>query len=132
MNLRYFFCGMLMVVVAYGNQPLPFNDSSVRVEYVVDSFDDEKIESVIPRSTLESIIQSADGVYFGNIGECSCGCAGGDIYFYGASDSIPSFFSSALMDRICTSISGDLVLIWKLKNQNELKIIIDSLKVKKK
>ena len=109
-------------------QPLYASDARVaKVRYIIDSFDNDEIVSEIPISQLENVLQDADSVYFGKVGECTCDCAGGDILFSFFNDKKTKFFASAKMDKICSLIGEDLVLIWKLKNSDKLKNIIDLL-----
>ena len=103
----------------------------VKVRYIIDSFNDDEIVSEIPISYLETVLQDADSVYFGKVGQCTCDCAGGDILFSFFNDKKTKFFASAKMDKICSLIGEDLVLIWKLKNSDKLKNIIDLLTRKK-
>ena len=73
---------LLLVTFAFAAKPVPFEYNKVRILYVIDSFDDEKVEAVLPRSVLDSILLDVDSVFFAPLGACDCACAGGDIFFY--------------------------------------------------
>ena len=69
---------LLLVTFAFAAKPVPFEYNKVRILYVIDSFDDEKVEAALPRSVLDSILQDVDSVYFAPFGACDCDCAGDD------------------------------------------------------
>lgn len=120
-------CG-LTAIAAHGAPLPPLDSTSIRVEYVLESSNNEKAESILSRQVLESVIQSADSVYFGNVSDCTCECDGGDLFFYFANGKKvkPVFFSSALMDRLCSTVGNNQALIWRLKDSSKLKAVIDS------
>lgn len=39
---------LLLVTFAFAAKPVPFEYNKVRILYVIDSFDDEKVEAVLP------------------------------------------------------------------------------------
>lgn len=129
-KIGFFILFFLSLNPACSQTPHFDHHSKIKVEYVVDSFDDETIESTILSSELESIIQSADSVYFGSTTECECECAGGNLLFYFSDEkkAPANFYTGALYDRLCSPLNNKINLIWKFKDSSRLNAIIKALK----
>lgn len=119
---------LLLVTFAFAAKPVPFEYNKVRILYVIDSFDDEKVEAVLPRSVLDSILQDVDSVYFAPFGACDCDCAGGDIFFYlSKKKDIRAIFKANFPDRICSKASDSLDLVLRLKDDRKIKALEEKL-----
>ncbi|MBO4830274.1 MAG: hypothetical protein J5534_12775 [Fibrobacter sp.] len=120
---------LLLVTFAFAAKPVPFEYNKVRILYVIDSFDDEKVEAVLPRSVIDSILQDVDSVYFAPFGACDCDCAGDDLYFYfSEKQKAPAKFHVAVgMPKICTGFTDNLDLVLRLKSADKINAIADSL-----
>lgn len=119
---------LLLVTFAFAAKPVPFEYNKVRILYVIDSFDDEKVEAVLPRSVLDSILLDVDSVFFAPLGACDCDCAGGDIFFYlSKKKDIRAIFKANFPDRICSKASDSLDLVLRLKDDRKIKALEEKL-----
>lgn len=127
--IKNIFLCIVMATFAFAAKPVPFEYNKVRVLYVIDSFDDEKVEAVVPRSVIDSILQDVDSVYLAPFGSCECDCAGDDLYFYfSEKPKAPAKFHVAVgMPEICTGFTDNLDLVLRLKNTDKIKALADSL-----
>ncbi|WP_173384481.1 hypothetical protein [Fibrobacter succinogenes] len=125
---KVFLC-IVLAAFAFAAKPVPFEYNKVRILYVIDSFDDEKVEAVLPRSVIDSILQDVDSVYFAPFGACDCDCAGDDLYFYfSEKQKAPAKFHVAVgMPKICTGFTDNLDLVLRLKSTDKIKALADSL-----
>lgn len=128
MRKTFFLC-IILATFAFAAKPVPFEYNKVRVLYVIDSFDDEKVEAVVPRSVIDSILQDVDSVYLAPFGSCECDCAGDDLYFYfSEKQKAPAKFHVAVgMPEICTGFTDNLDLVLKFKSTDKIKALADSL-----
>ena len=119
---------LLLVTFAFAAKPVPFEYNKVRILYVIDSFDDEKVEAVLPRSVIDSILQDVDSVYFAPFGACDCDCAGGDIIFYPSNkENARALFKTNSIARLCSSVSDSLDLVLRLKDNRKIKTLGENL-----
>ena len=120
---------VVLATVAFAAKPVPFEYNKVRVLYVIDSFDDEKVEAVVPRPVIDSILQDVDSVYLAPFGSCECDCAGDDLYFYfSEKQKAPAKFHVAVgMPKICSDFTDNLDLVLRLKSTGKIKALADSL-----
>lgn len=117
-----------MVSTLCATQPSPtFTD--VRVKFVIDSFDNDEIETKIPYSLLESVLQSVDSVYLSPLGQCNCDCAGGDLSFYLSKkeNASASFYTNIGLSHICSPINQNTELVLRVKDKHKIKAIADTL-----
>lgn len=115
-----------MLTASYSQSSYFEKPFKIKVEYIVDSFENEALESTISSSVLENLIQNADTVYFGSTGECECDCAGGDLLFYFSNDKKHvNFYTGGMYDRLCSPLSERINLIWKFKDSKGLKAVVD-------
>ena len=119
----------LVAIASFAAKPVPFEYDSVRVLYIIDSFDDEKVEAVLPRSVIDSVLQDVDSVYLAPMGHCDCDCAGDDLYFYFSEKrKAPAKFHVAVgMPKICSGFTDNLDLVLRLKSTDKIKALADSL-----
>ena len=114
---------LLLVTFAFAAKPVPFEYNKVRILYVIDSFDDEKVEAVLPRSVLDSILLDVDSVFFAPLGACDCACAGGDIFFYLSKKKILEPFSRQIS---LTAFVVKLATAWTKKIEDDDDDVDDS------
>ena len=117
------------VTFIFAAKPIPSESAFVRIEYVIDSFDNEEIDTIMPRSTLESILQDVDSVYLAPYGSCLCDCAGGDLFFYlfEKGKKKLKFHANKGMPEICNYFTDSLNLVFKLKDASKINALADSL-----
>lgn len=121
-----------MVSALAASRPSPtFPD--VRVKFVIDSFDNEEIDTKIPYSMLESILQSVDSVYLAPQGQCDCDCAGGDLIFYLSEkkNASVSFYTNIGLSHFCSPVGQNMELVLRVKDNHKIKAIADALMGKK-
>ncbi|SHK42461.1 MULTISPECIES: hypothetical protein [unclassified Fibrobacter] len=113
----------------FAAKPMPSESAFVRIEYVIDSFDNEEIDTIMPRATLESILQDVDSVYLAPYGSCLCDCAGGDLFFYlfEKGKKKLKFHANKGMPEICNYFTDSLDLVFKLKDASKINALADSL-----
>ena len=130
----FFVLFFLTTAVAFAANPKPLETDSVKVLYVIDSFDNEEVETVMPRAVLDSILQDVDSVYLGHAHSCVCDCAGGDVlfYFYEKGKARAKFYGNRGMSQICNRFTDSLDLVFKLKNARKINALTDSLMKKRK
>lgn len=122
------FVATFVVSTLCATQPSPtFTD--VRVKFVIDSFDNDEIETKIPYSLLESVLQSVDSVYLSPLGQCNCDCAGGDLSFYLSKkeNASASFYTNIGLSHICSPINQNTELVLRVKDKHKIKAIADTL-----
>jgi hypothetical protein len=91
-------------------------------------FDDEIVDTEMPRSVLDSILQDVDSVYFAPFGACDCDCAGGDIFFYPSNKKdTRAIFKANSPARICSKASDSLDLVLRLKDNRKIKALEENL-----
>lgn len=122
---------------ALAAKSVPLETDSVKVLYVIDSNDDEKVELMMSRSVLDSILQDVDSVYLAPFGACLCDCFGEDQLFFSFYDKKKShrkFYGNKGMPKICNQFTSSLDMVFKLKNARKINALADSLfkKAKKK
>ena len=120
---------VVLATFAFAAKPVPFEYNKVRVLYIIDSFDDEKVEAVLPRSVIDSVLQDVDSVYLAPMGHCDCDCAGGDLYFYFSEKrKAPVKFHTVVgLPEICGGFTDNLDLVLRLKSTDKVKALADSL-----
>ena len=125
---KVFLC-IVLAAFAFAAKPVPFEYNKVRVLYVIDSFNDEEVEAVVPRSVIDSILQDVDSVYLAPKGHCDCDCAGDDLYVYfSEKKKDTSKFNVALgMPKICRDFKVNIDLVIRLTSTDKIKQITDSL-----
>ena len=118
------------VTFIFAAKTMPSESAFVRIEYVIDSFDNEEIDTIMPRATLESILQDVDSVYLAPYSSCYCDCAGGDLFFYlfEKGEKKLKFHANEGMSEICNYFTDSLNLVFKLKNASKINALADSLK----
>ena len=127
----------LSSVFTFAAKSVPLETDSVKVLYVIDSNDDEKVELMMSRSVLDSILQDVDSVYLAPSGACLCDCFGEDqlfFSFYDKKQSHRKFYGNKGMPEICNQFTSSLDMVFKLKNARKINALADSLfkKAKKK
>lgn len=130
MFYSYFFA--FAATFIFAEKPKPSESAFVRIKFVIDSFDNEEIDTIMPRATLESILQDVDSVYLAPYGSCLCDCAGGDLFFYlfEKGKKKLKFHANKGMPEICNYFTDSLDLVFKLKDANKINALADSLKKK--
>lgn len=105
------------------------NPVSNEAKVVIDSFDNDEIETKIPYSLLESVLQSVDSVYLSPLGQCNCDCAGGDLSFYLSKkeNASASFYTNIGLSHICSPINQNTELVLRVKDKHKIKAIADTL-----
>ena len=126
---KILFVFLFVINAAFAGFPSPVKSANIRVVYIVDTFDDDVIDTEVPRSVLDSILQDVDSVYFAPFGACDCDCAGDDLYFYfSEKQKAPAKFHVAVgMPQICTGFTDNLDLVLRLKSTDKIKNLADSL-----
>ena len=125
----------LSIEFALAAKAVPLETDSVKVLYVIDSIDDEKVEVIMPRSVLDSIFQDVDSVYLASYGACLCDCFGDDqlfFSFYDKSQFHGKFYGSKGLPQICNQLTSSLDLVFKLKNARKINALANSLSKKRK
>ncbi len=125
----------LSIEFALAAKAVPLETDSVKVLYVIDSIDDEKVEVIMPRSVLDSIFQDVDSVYLASYGACLCDCFGDDqlfFSFYDKSQFHGKFYGSKGLPQICNQLTSSLDLVFKLKNARKINTLANSLSKKRK
>jgi len=125
----------LSSVFTFAAKSVPLETDSVKVLYVIDSIDDEKVEVIMPRSVLDSIFQDVDSVYLASYGACLCDCFGDDqlfFSFYDKSQFHGKFYGSKGLPQICNQLTSSLDLVFKLKNARKINALANSLSKKRK
>ncbi len=67
---KILFVFLFVINAAFAGFPSPVKSANIRVVYIVDTFDDDVIDTEVPRSVLDSILQDVDSVYFAPFGAC--------------------------------------------------------------
>ena len=125
---KYCLFFLFIINAAFAGFPSPVKSANIRVVYIVDTFDDDVIDTEVPRSVLDSILQDVDSVYFAPFGACDCDCAGGDIFFYlSKKKDIRAIFKANFPDRICSKASDSLDLVLRLKDDRKIKALEEKL-----
>ena len=125
---KYCLFFLFIINAAFAGFPSPVKSANIRVVYIVDTFDDDVIDTEVPRSVLDSILQDVDSVYFAPFGACDCDCAGGDIFFYlSKKKDIRAIFKANFPDRICSKASDSLNLVLRLKDDRKIKALEEKL-----
>lgn len=125
----------LSSVFTFAAKSVPLETDSVKVVYVIDSNDDEKVELMMSRSVLDSILQDVDSVYLAPSGACLCDCFGEDqllISFYDKNHDHTKFYGIKGVTQICNRFTDRLDLVFKLKNAHKINALADSLMKKSK
>lgn len=125
----------LSIEFALAAKAVPLETDSVKVLYVIDSIDDEKVEVIMPRSVLDSIFQDVDSVYLASYGACLCDCFGDDqlfFSFYDKSQFHGKFYGSKGLPQICNQLTSSLDLVFKLKNARKINALANFLSKKRK
>lgn len=125
----------LSIEFALAAKAVPLETDSVKVLYVIDSIDDEKVEVIMPRSVLDSIFQDVESVYLASYGACLCDCFGDDqlfFSFYDKSQFHGKFYGSKGLPQICNQLTSSLDLVFKLKNARKINALANSLSKKRK
>lgn len=120
---------------ALAAKSVPLETDSVKVLYVIDSNDDEKIELMMSRSVLDSILQDVDSVYLAPYGSCLYDNFGDDqllISFYDKNHDHTKFYGIKGVAQICNRFTDRLDLVFKLKNAHKINALADSLMKKSK
>ena len=120
---------------ALAAKSVPLETDSVKVLYVIDSNDDEKIELMMSRSVLDSILQDVDSVYLAPYGSCLYDNFGDDqllISFYDKNHDHTKFYGIKGVAQICNRFTDRLELVFKLKNARKINALADSLMKKSK
>lgn len=120
---------------ALAAKSVPLETDSVKVLYVIDSNNDEKVELMMPRSVLDSILQDVDSVYLAPSGACLCDCFGEDqlfFSFYDKSQFHGKFYGSKGLPQICNQLTSSLDLVFKLKNARKINALANFLSKKRK
>ena len=79
---KYCLFFLFIINAAFAGFPSPVKSANIRIVYIVDMFENEVVDTEMPRSVLDSILLDVDSVFFAPLGACDCDCAGGDIFFY--------------------------------------------------
>ena len=118
------------VISVFAEKPIAFDTTNVRIEYIIDSFDNEEIDTIMPRVVLDAILQDVDSVYIARYGSCLCDCAGGDLFFYlfEKGEKKLKFHANKGIPKICNFFTDSLDLVFKLKNASRINALTDSLK----
>lgn len=125
---KYCLFFLFIINAAFAGFPSPVKSANIRVVYIVDTFDDDVIDTEVSRSVLDSILQDVDSVYFAPFGACDCDCAGGDIFFYlSKKKDIRAIFKANFPDRICSKASDSLDLVLRLKDDRKIKALEEKL-----
>lgn len=125
---KYCLFFLFIINAAFAGFPSPVKSANIRVVYIVDTFDDDVIDTEVPRSVLDSILQDVDSVYFAPFGACDCDCAGGDIIFYPSNkENARALFKTNFIARLCSSVSDSLDLVLRLKDNRKIKTLGENL-----
>lgn len=125
---KILFVFIFILNAAFAGFPSPVKSANIRVVYIVDTFDDDVIDTEVSRSVLDSIFQDVNSVYFAPFGACDCDCAGGDIFFYPSNkENIRALFKTNFIARLCSSISDSLDLVLRLKDNRKVKALGENL-----
>lgn len=92
---------------ALAAKSVPLETDSVKVLYVIDSIDDEKVEVIMPRSVLDSIFQDVDSVYLASYGACLCDCFGDDQLFFLSMTRV-NFMGNSMEVKVCPKFAISL------------------------
>lgn len=117
------------VISIFATKPIAFDTANVRIKYIVDSFNNEKIDTIMPRVVLDSILQDVDSVYISHYGSCFCDCAGDDLFFYffEKGEKKLKFHANKGIPQICNYFTDSLDLVFKLKDASKINALADSL-----
>ena len=115
-NTQIFTCMVLVATFVVSTLCAPQSSptfTDVRVKFVIDSFDNDEIETKIPYS----------------IGQCNCDCAGGDLSFYLSKkeNASASFYTNIGLSHICSPINQNTELVLRVKDKHKIKAIADTL-----
>ena len=113
----------------FAAKPMPSESAFVRIEYIIDSFDNEEVDTIMPRVVLDAILQDVDSVYLAPYSSCYCDCAGGDLFFYlfEKGEKKLKFHANKGMSEICNYFTDSLNLVFKLKDASKINALADSL-----
>ena len=125
---KILFVFLFIINAAFAGFPSPVKSANIRVVYIVDMFENEVVDTEMPRSVLDSILLDVDSVFFAPLGACDCACAGGDIFFYlSKKKDIRAIFKANFPDRICSKASDSLDLVLRLKDDRKIKALEEKL-----
>lgn len=125
---KILFVFFLAINTVFAELPSSVKNTNIRIVYIVDMFENEVVDTEMPRSVLDSILLDVDSVFFAPLGACDCDCAGGDIFFYLLKKKdIRAIFKANFPDRICSKASDSLDLVLRLKDDRKIKALEEKL-----
>ena len=134
--MRKFVCVLFIcLATVFAAKPKPIETDCVRVVYVVDGMENEKVKAIKPRSVLDSILQDVDSVYLAHYGSCLYDNFGdGQMFFsfYEKNQAHGKFYGNRGSREICSHFTDSLDLVFKLKDARKINVLADSLKKKRK
>ncbi len=134
--MRKFVCVLFIcLATVFAAKPKPIETDCVKVVYVVDGMENEKVKAIKPRSVLDSILQDVDSVYLAHYGSCLYDNFGdGQMFFsfYEKNQAHGKFYGNRGSREICSHFTDSLDLVFKLKDARKINVLADSLKKKRK
>ena len=134
--MRKFVCVLFIcLATVFAAKPKPIETDCVKVVYVVDGMENEKVKAIMPRSVLDSILQDVDSVYLAHYGSCLYDNFGdGQMFFsfYEKNQAHGKFYGNRGSREICSHFTDSLDLVFKLKDARKINVLADSLKKKRK
>ena len=125
---KYCLFFLFIINAAFAGFPSPVKSANIRIVYIVDMFENEVVDTEMPRSVLDSILLDVDSVFFAPLGACDCACAGGDIIFYPSNkENARALFKTNSIARLCSSVSDSLDLVLRLKDNRKIKTLGENL-----
>lgn len=124
----------MSTVFAFAAKPKPIETDSVKVVYVIDGMENEKVKAIMPRSVLDSILQDVDSVYLAHYGSCLYDNFGDDLLlfsFYDKNQVHGKFYGNRGSREICSHFTDSLDLVFKLKDARKINALADSLMKKR-